>query len=342
MRKEMKNKLYILGIILTAIFLTACGNSDNNVMDKINPKVTFEPVSNAFYYDQLNEEEIQVLENVMEKCQTFKGGLIELEEPISFHSYLRIIYTIYYDETYRFWPLVMLYPYDVEGRLADEESDEKIISKIYVQLTEATENELLQELQIEYSEDGVIRNEEELISVVENTTFTEEYYRKTSEQIEEMEQEIISGMSADVRQKEAVFYFCNWIKDNMEYDFEVMALQEDLEEDTVPYARLIYANASYEQSILRKKALCGGFAIILSDLCNQVGIPSYVVIGEIDVNGQKVQHGWVAVEIGEQTLYIDPTFVSSMKRMDSLSTKSQMESRRSDGRCYIFNENFEY
>jgi len=338
----MKNKLCILGIILSAIFLTACSNSDNNVMDKVNPKVTFEPVSNSFYYDQLNEEEIQVLENVMEMCQTYRGGLIELEEPISFNSWTRVIYTLYYDETYRFWPLVMLYPYDAEGRLADEESGEKIISKIYVQLTEATENELLQEFQIEYSEDGVLRNEEELISAFENTTLTEDYYRKTSKQIEDIEQEIIAGMSEDMRQKEAVFYFCNWIKDNMEYDLDVMAYQEDLEEDAVPYARLIYANASYEQSILSKKALCGGFAIILSDLCNQVGIPSYVVIGTVDVNGEVVQHGWVAVEIGGQTLYIDPTFVCSTKRMDALSQKEQMESRRSDGRCYIFSDCFEY
>lgn len=62
----MKNKLCILGIILTAVFLTACGNSDNNVMDKVNPKVTFEAVSNSFYYDQLYEEELQVFEEIME------------------------------------------------------------------------------------------------------------------------------------------------------------------------------------------------------------------------------------------------------------------------------------
>lgn len=338
----MKNKLRILGIILTAVFLTACGDTDNNVMDKVNPKVTFEAVSNSFYYDQLNEEELQVFEEIMEMCQTYKGGLIELEEPISFNSWTRVIYTLYYDETYRFWPLVMVYPYDAGGRLVDEESDEKIISKMYVQLTEVSENDLLKELKLEYSQNEVLLNTEEFVNALENTTLTEAYYLEISRQIEEVEQGIVVDMSEDMRQKEAVFYFCNWIKDNMEYDFDVMAYQENLEEATVPYARLVYANASYEQSILRKKALCGGFAIILSDLCNQVGIPSYVVIGTVDVNGESVEHGWVAVEIGGQTLYIDPTFVSSTKRMDALSQKDQMESRRSDGRCYIFSESFKY
>ena len=338
----MKNKLCLLGIVLMTVLLTACGNSDNNVMDKVNPKVTFEPVSNSFYYDELNEKEIQVLENVMEMCQTYKGGLIELEEPISFNSWTRVIYTLYYDETYRFWPLVMVYPYDAEGKLVDEASDEKNISKMYVQLTEASENDLLKELKLEYSQDEVLLNVEKFVNALENTTLTEAYYLETSRQIEEVEQGIVVDMSEDMRQKEAVFYFCNWIKDNMEYDLDVMAYQENLEEATVPYARLVYANASYEQSILRKKALCGGFAIILSDLCNQVGIPSYVVIGTVDVNGESVEHGWVAVEIGGQTLYIDPTFVCSTKRMDALSQKGQMESRRSDGRCYIFSDSFEY
>lgn len=67
-----------------------------------------------------------------------------------------------------------------------------------------------------------------------------------------------------------------------------------------------------------------------------------MVIGIADVNDETVQHGWVAVEIGGKTLYIDPTFVCSTKRMDALSQKDQMESRRSDGRCYIFSDSFEY
>lgn len=337
--KKFLSMLIVMGVVCG---VTACSNFDNNVMDKINPKVTYEPVSNSFYYDQLNEEEVQALEAVIEMCQTYKGGLIELEEPISFNSWNRVIYTLYYDETYHFWPLVMIYPYDEQGRLVDEESDEKIISKMYVQLTEASENDLLKELKLEYSQDEILLNAEEFINALENTTLSEVYYLETSRQIEGIEQEIIAGMSENMRQKEAVFYFCNWIKDNMEYDSDVIALQEELEAAAVPYVRLIYANASYEQSILSKKALCGGFAIILSDLCNQVGIPSYVVIGEVDVNGEVVEHGWVAVEIGGKTLYIDPTFVNSTKRMDALLQKEQMESRRSDGRCYIFSECFEY
>lgn len=55
-----------------------------------------------------------------------------------------------------------------------------------------------------------------------------------------------------------------------------------------------------------------------------------------------MNHGWVAVEIGGQTLYIDPTFVNGMGKMDALANKNQMEKRRSDGRRYVFTEVFEY
>ena len=338
---RVMKKRFLLGIILVAISLIACGNSDSNDIDEMNPVVTFEPVTNSFYYDQLNAEEVQIYEEIMELCQTYEGGQIELEEPISTNSWIRIIHTLNFDQEKHFWPLVMVYPFDKEGRTLNELSDEKTVAKLYVQLNEAIEHNPYKAFHLKESEDGVLLNEEELLTFLKNTTLNESYYIETSKEIETIQQQIISGMPEDIRQKDAVLYFCNWIKDNMEYDNDVVTMQEEEENDTLLFSNA-YANASYEQCILQRKALCGGFATILSNLCNQVGIPSYVVIGIIDVNGVAVQHGWVAVEIGGETLYIDPTYVNSVKRMDSLVSKKQMESRRYDGRCYIFSNSFEY
>ena len=339
----MKGKKIVLSIILiiNMFLITACGNASNEVMDSVNPKVTFEPVSNSFYYDQLDEEETEVFEMILNQCRTYKGGLIELEKPISSESLLRINYVLHYDETHRFWPLASLYIYDEQNRDISYITDERIVSKIYVQLAEATENSALKEFQYDFSEDMVLLNEEEFITVLESTTITEHYYLKRTEQIAELEKEIISEMPKDIREKEAVFYFCNWIKNNMEYDYSVYELCAGLEREE-PFSTAVYANAAFETCIIEKKGLCGGFAIIVSDLCNQIGIPSYVVVGTMDVNGEPINHGWVAVEIGGKTLYIDPTYVSSMNRMDALATKEQMEKRRSDGRCYVFTEVFEY
>lgn len=337
----MKKWLFRFVLIVFILTGTSCGNTNNDVMETVNPKVTFEPVSNSFYYNQLNEEEVEVFEMILKQCQTFKGGLIELKEPISLQSLLRINFTLYYDEEYRFWPLATLYAYDEQNREVKELTEDRIVSKIYVQLAEATENSALKEFQFDFSEDMVLLNEEEFITVLENTTITEAYYLKRTEQIAELEKEIISEMPKDIREKEAVFYFCNWIKNNMEYDYSVYELCAGLEREE-PFSAAMYANAAFETCIIEKKGLCGGFAIIVSDLCNQIGIPSYVVVGTIDVNGETINHGWVAVEIGGKTLYIDPTYVSSMNRMDALSTKDQMEKRRSDGRCYVFTEVFEY
>lgn len=338
----MKRIVFQIGISLIIILLTGCGDLDNNIMDQINPKVTFDSVTNSFYYDQLNEDELIVFEAVMAKCQTYEGGVIELEEPISPNSWLRVMHTLNFDQRKHFWPLVMVYPFDADGRIADEKSDEKIVSRLFVQLNDEIENnEYIEAFRLELSKDGILLNEEDFISVLENTSFNDLYYHETNKKIEEKKQEIIAGMPEDIRQKEAIFYFCNWLKVNMDYDYSVISVQTEGEDGKVLFSNS-YANASYEQCILQENALCGGFATVLSSLCNQVGIPSYVVIGVLDVNGQTVQHGWVAVEIGGQTLYIDPTFVDATNRMDALVNKEQMESRRLDGRCYIFSDSFKY
>lgn len=336
----MKKRIIIFCFLIMALLLTACGNIGNSVTGNKNPKVTFESVSNSFYYEQLNEDEIQGLEEILAMCQTYKGGVLELTEPISFNSWLRIVHTLNFDYEKRFWPLVMLYPYDEKGKAVNENSEEKNVSKIYVQLNDVEDNEAIKAFRLKYSAEGRLLNEEGLLQLMQNTTINEDDYIEKNRQIEEVEQEIIAGMPKDIGQRDAVIYFCNWIKDNMEYDSEVMYINADAEENTSLYPNE-YGNVSYRQCILQRKAVCGGLATILSDLCNQVGIPSYVVIGTIAGNGQSIQHGWVAVEIGGQTLYIDPTYVVTMKRMDMFCTKEQLKTR-SDGRCYIFTEVFEY
>lgn len=111
----------------------------------------------------------------------------------------------------------MVYPFDADGRLVDEKSDEKNVTKLYVHLNEATDNKSYEAFHLKESEDGVLLNEEEFVSILESTTLTEEYYLETSKKIEEMKQEIIAEMPEDIRQKDAVYpseegsvwWFCN-------------------------------------------------------------------------------------------------------------------------------------
>lgn len=332
---KMKKKIILYSLCIMIYLLTACGNGKNE-----SPKVSFVPVSNSFHYNQLNEEERQVYEAVLAMCQTYKGGMIELEEPISGRSWLRILHTFNYDYEKRFWPLVMVYVLNEDGTDMIEMSDEKRISKLYIQLNDPEKNETVKAFRQKYSEEGILLNEEEFVSLLEDTSLTEEYYIEKTKQIEAIEQEIIAGMPKDIGQKDAVTYFCNWLIDNMEYDISMYNAYSDIGTDGVLTPNE-YGNVSYRNCILQKTATCGGLATILVDLCNQVGIPAYVVTGTLVTNGQATQHGWVALEIGGQTLYIDPTYVVSLNRMDYFCTKEQLPSR-SDGRSYIFNEVFEY
>lgn len=92
-------------------------------------------------------------------------------------------------------------------------------------------------------------------------------------EIDKIESDIIAQMPKDISPKEAVNYFCIWIKNNMNYNYQVV--ESEVESELVHeylYNQINYANAAYEQSIIQKQAICSGFSIILSKLCNRVGI----------------------------------------------------------------------
>lgn len=283
-------KIMLFSLFITLLFLTACSNRNNSVVNNVNPEVTFQPVSNSFQYDQLNTEERRVYEEVLAFCKNYKGGRIELEEPISSNSWFRILQTFNYDYEKRFWPLVMIYVINEDGTDSVELSDEKTISKIYVQLNDSTQNEVVKAFRLEYSEDGKILNEEAFVALLQDATLTEEYYVEKTKQIEAVQQEIIAGMPRDIGQKDAVIYFCNWLKDNMEYDFAMYNTYADVGTNGILIPNE-YGDVSFRNCMLQETATCGGFATVLVDLCNQVGIPAYVVTGTLVIEGQATQHG---------------------------------------------------
>lgn len=94
------------------------------------------------------------------------------------------------------------------------------------------------------------------------------------------------------------------------------------------------------QLILYKRGICGGISIILSELCNRVGITAYPVFGTIKSDGTLIPHGWVAMRVDDSTYYIDPTYVCQTGEMDNLKMKNEME--RIGDRQYQLEDSFEY
>lgn len=88
-------------------------------------------------------------------------------------------------------------------------------------------------------------------------------------------------MPKNMNEKEAVQYFLNWIKDNMEYDYSVYESSIEPYYDKL-YENEVYADVSNKGCILDKRGICGGISIILSELCNRVGITAYPVLVQLN------------------------------------------------------------
>ena len=92
--------------------------------------------------------------------------------------------------------------------------------------------------------------------------------------------------------------------------------------------------------LISKGGICGGISIILSELCNRVGITAYPVFGTIKSDGTLIPHGWLAMRVDDSTYYIDPTYVCQTGEMDNLKMKNEME--RIGDRQYQLEDSFEY
>lgn len=184
-----------------------------------------------------------------------------------------------------------------------------------------------------------ITNIDELEKICKSADFSTEYYQEKSKEIDVCYDEIIREMPKNMNEKEAVQYFLNWIKDNMEYDYSVYESSIEPYYDKL-YENEVYADVSNKGCILDKRGICGGISIILSELCNRVGITAYPVFGTIKSDGTLIPHGWVAMRVDDSTYYIDPTYVCQTGEMDNLKMKNEME--RIGDRQYQLEDSFEY
>lgn len=120
-----------------------------------------------------------------------------------------------------------------------------------------------------------------MVELVQNGSFdysnSTAYYNKLYSIINEAKQYAANDM-------ELVWYFCKWLQDNVIYD-------EALE-----------TNSSYV-TIMEERALCGGYANALKDLCSIVGIDTLVP------TNKSLVHAWSEVCIDDVWYTIDLCYV---------------------------------
>lgn len=339
MNKKKIILLFILTLIgILCVFLNGKEEPEIGVGQN---KVSFSNKTNSFYYDQLDETEKRVCNDITALVAQGNGGKIDLTDPISTYRYLRIVRTLSFDPEYQNWAISLIFPVGENNKLIDRNTinDDCNIMKLYVLVNDSKKRKELKNFKLVLNDENIITNIDELEKICKSADFSTEYYQEKSKEIDACYDEIIREMPKNMNEKEAVQYFLNWIKDNMEYDYSVYESSIEPYYDKL-YENEVYADASNKGCILDKRGICGGISIILSELCNRVGITAYPVFGTIKSDGTLIPHGWVAMRVDDSTYYIDPTYVCQTGEMDNLKMKNEME--HIGDRQYQLEDSFEY
>lgn len=329
----MKKKLAISSLVIFFFICVAIyvfqGQKYSEAIKPVNIaniSTTYQPIETQFYYQQLTEEEKKIYEEIKGLLDQRKSGEIVLEQPITVKSYFHIESSLRYDEI-DYWYIAFLYPFNSDSTWVvpanEQYSEEKMIDKMLLII----DSDKFQKEMFALNEEDVANSERESEDVdlyqamkeaidylveEENT-----YYNQVNEEIENNLQQIIDGMPKGLNQEETVQYFSQWLVDNMIYD--PIIRNSILTGDFIGYDFRNQISSSTITSINNRVGVCTGFSLILTTLCNRVGIESYIVLG--DTPGGR--HGWVAIKIGDEIYYKDPTSEIEYQEIEPLQTEVQ-------------------
>ena len=309
--------------------------------------VTFEAVSNQFYYEQLTNEEKKICRKLEESLKKCEGGYIEFEQPISHYSFSRIIQTLMYDETHRNWSFVNAFPINKEGQILsvdflnlENEDEERNVAGTFLYVDDVSGINNIGLFSMQLTDEGKIRDAQEFDIWLRSRNFTQEDFQKISEEIKDAERDIINILPDHVTEKRAVKLLTQWMKDHMVYGYGNQNRNSDKIwdiEQSVEYMRL-----SSEYSICERKAVCGGFATVLSKLCNLIGIESHVVLGKVENKQGSEYHAWVAVKMDHSIYYTDPTYAVVMGAPCWLRSSEELSQKGVEGNRYVALKYFQY
>ncbi|MBR5741893.1 MAG: hypothetical protein IKX91_04980 [Firmicutes bacterium] len=101
---------------------------------------------------------------------------------------------------------------------------------------------------------------------------------------------ILAGVSGSWTDVQKVLYFHDWLATNCEYDMR-------LYDNTMP-------NESYNAlgAIVRRTAVCNGYALAMCDLCNRAGIECKLI------DSASMNHAWNVVKVGGSWYHLDVTW----------------------------------
>jgi hypothetical protein len=328
--------------------------------------LTWQSVKSSYLYEALTAKEKIIYHQITDLLDQHRGGEIILEQPIDVLSMCRIDNSLtsereeywYYFGSYTFNEDNELVEVDKDNTLIKETvdgiNDKKLIYKIIIFIDSETyqremalyyEQDLLT-LKKKWDEQGLryeareaiwtMRNGEEVFDFYQTlkndvASFIDtdlSYYVRIDEEIEETLQSIINDMPKDLNQEESVYYFGQWLVDNMVYDYEAreyILISRDTEKCDVRKV----VSSSRNTAVLTKEGVCAGITSVLATLCKMVGIEAIneTVIVKYSQGFYGGLHVWTVVKIDDELFYTEPTAAVAGKERFMLRTKEMHYSR---------------
>lgn len=307
--KKHRTLLMIVLILVVGIGMLAfterqriMGNTTESRLE--NPPVTGEALTSSFYYDQLKEKEKSAFELLASRVKEKRGGVITFEEPLTGKEYTRVCNALEYDEGDYFYGFVDI-PMNGE--------DEYLLYKEYESILEVKSAQVEKCILFlycaeginekgKYDENGRVENLEEIEkSLSVNNQERLEKVEEIGKQTEELLAQAAAGLPGEYGQKEAVDYFLKWMEEHLTFDRESYENLSGVTTMQGLFEECYFRN--HTSSVAEGKALSAGFAKVLMNLCNRVGLESHVVFGTW--KGQEESYIMTAVKIGEETVYVD-------------------------------------
>jgi transglutaminase/protease-like cytokinesis protein 3 len=142
------------------------------------------------------------------------------------------------------------------------------------------------------------------------------YFNHSLKHPDQLAQLLVKGLDSEEQKFRAVF---RWVADNIEYDLQTYLDTERMIRKYGKNSRKFRSwqarknKYSYTRTVNKKKAICSGYAMLLTEMCNAVAIPCKVIngytkplkgnIGVIELN-----HAWNAVELSGKWYLCDVTW----------------------------------
>jgi len=317
----------LAAIILIAILLNEGYSIRATSKFSYNEPLTAPVTGNDFYYSRMNDYEKEIYAEIVKRIEEFKPDLISLYEPISAGSYL-LIWNALLNSGRDYFYVNYSTPLGEDKQTVGVD-----IHYIPISFSGTMFYDYMESIPSPNGDpvfqyiDGSL----ESLPVTSEATVLE--YRQQQQQTNEKIGEIIAGIPPGSNKVEAFYYLADWVNQNIPYDEELYNKVISYEPDDQAISNdLLSKTGIWASSILEGKGACGGLSAILVNMLNQVGIEAYIEVGKVRAN--QLGHAWVAIKIGDEVLWTDPSGdpANPMQRQSvELRNRKQME------RAYIFN-----